>query len=1112
MIRHDNGTLAAPPSADDVADALEEYLEAAEAGTAPPREEFLARYPELAEQLDGCLAALRFIGRAADGPRSLAAGVTDVQAPEQTPGQLGDFRILREVGRGGMGVVYEAEQVSLGRRVALKVLPFAATMDPRQLQRFHNEARAAASLDHPHIVHVHAVGCERAVHFYAMQFIEGRTLAAVIADMRSAPGGPSGPQEQPTTAHVSGAVSPGADTAPRAAASTERAPRDRAYFRRVAEWGAQAAEALDHAHALGIVHRDVKPANLLVDGRGGLWVTDFGLAHVQSDARLTMTGDLVGTLRYMSPEQALAKRVVIDHRTDVYSLGATLYELLTLEPAFPGQDRQEVLRRIAFEEPRPIRRLEPSVPRELETIVHKALEKAPADRYATAQELAGDLRRFLGDLPIQARPPGWWQRAAKWSRRHKAAVRSAAAALLVVLAVVAAMAGWWLRDRAVREAATEKAVNDALRDAEDLQAQRDLPGAVAHVQRARAALAGGAATTELGHRVEERLKDLRLAVELEDIAVERMCQIRDSEARVHSAWARSDRRHAEAFRTLGIEVGTLPPEEAGRRLRQTTIAVELASALHEWSVAARALSPGDQVGWRWLLAVALATDADPERSAVRQGAAARDARQAAAQLASARLDQLSAATVTALSLALDVRQPATHEALLRSAQRRFPADYDLNLSLAMLLALRRPAKYEEALRFATSAVAVRPQTARAHFGLAGILTGANRLDEAAAEYRKAVELQPDLAEAHANLGHVLVGLNRLDEAVAACRKAVELEPGLTWGWLNLSQALGYQGRHAEAAAACRQAIKLSPNYAEAYDNLGNALAGQGRTKEAIAAHRKAVELDRNLFSPHYNLGRMLRDQGRLDDAVAEYKKAIKLKPDFAQGHCNLGLALQQKGRFAAALEELRLGHELGCKTPGWRHPSADWVRVAERLAELDRTLPAVLSGQASPGDANRRGMYAELCVRKHLYVAATRLYRETMRALPALAASPATGVRYNAACAAALAGCGKGEDAAGLTDAGRAALRKEALQWLRADLDAWRDLLAKDPDKTRPVVAAALRQWLDDADLAGVRGTNALAKLPEAERPAWQKLWADVADMLARSAAATTAANKAAAR
>jgi eukaryotic-like serine/threonine-protein kinase len=431
----DNGTLGAPPG-DSAARALEEYLAAAEAGTAPPPVEFLARYPELAEDLDACLEALRFISRAAAGPRSVAAGVGELP-PERAVGQLGDFRLIREVGRGGMGVVYEAEQVSLGRRVALKVLPFAATMDPRQLQRFHNEARAAASLDHPHIVHVHAVGCERAVHFYAMQFIEGQTLAAMIADLRQAAGQDTSSKAEPTTSHVRGPAA-AADTAQRATVSTERTPRDRAYLRRVAELGLQAAEALDHAHALAIVHRDIKPANLLVDGRGQLWVTDFGLAHMQSDARLTMTGDLVGTLRYMSPEQALAKRVVLDHRTDVYSLGATLYELLTLEPAFGGDDRQELLRQIAFEDPVRPRRLNRAIPAELETIVLKAMEKNPAERYATAKDLADDLHRFLADEPIQAQPAGVVKRLRKWGRRHLTLVWSAA----VIALVLSTSVGW----------------------------------------------------------------------------------------------------------------------------------------------------------------------------------------------------------------------------------------------------------------------------------------------------------------------------------------------------------------------------------------------------------------------------------------------------------------------------------------------------------------------------------------------------------------------------------------------------------------------------------------------------------------------------------------------
>src|SRR5205823_14119961 len=187
--------------------------------------------------------------------------------------------------------------------------------------------------------------------------------------------------------------------------STLASTHDRALFHTIARLGMQAAEAIDYSHELGVIHRDIKPANMLVDGRGKLWITDFGLVHCQSQAGLTMSGDLVGTLRYMSPEQALAKRVLVDHRTDIYSLGATLYELLTGEPVFAGNDRQELLRQIAFEEPRPPRRVNRAIPAELETIVLKALEKNPAERYGTAQELAQDLERYLKDEPIRARRP-----------------------------------------------------------------------------------------------------------------------------------------------------------------------------------------------------------------------------------------------------------------------------------------------------------------------------------------------------------------------------------------------------------------------------------------------------------------------------------------------------------------------------------------------------------------------------------------------------------------------------------------------------------------------------------------------------------------------------------
>jgi eukaryotic-like serine/threonine-protein kinase len=440
-----------------VGQVADEFLRRQRDGERPQVEEYVARYPQAADVLRPVLASLELLDLSQPGRAA---------APAEVAGTLGDYRILREVGRGGMGVVYEAEQISLGRRVALKVLPFASTLDAKQLQRFKNEAQAAAHLHHTSIVPVYATGCERGVHYYAMQYIEGQTLAAVIQELRAlrGPDGPAaaGPLASelasgrwaparrgaaalpPTSPCVPAPPSPEAPagdktTRPAAARSTERSATP-AYVRTVAHLGIQAAEALEHAHQLGVIHRDIKPANLLVDERGHLWITDFGLAHCQSQAGLTMTGDLVGTLRYMSPEQALAQRVSIDHRTDLYSLGATLYEQLTLEPAFGGRDRQELLRQIAFEDPVPPRRRDRAIPAELETIVLKALAKSPDERYATAQALADDLRCFLDDKPIRARRPSLWQRAAKWHRRHRTAVwvvgLCAAAAVLVALAAL----------------------------------------------------------------------------------------------------------------------------------------------------------------------------------------------------------------------------------------------------------------------------------------------------------------------------------------------------------------------------------------------------------------------------------------------------------------------------------------------------------------------------------------------------------------------------------------------------------------------------------------------------------------------------------------------------
>src|SRR5947209_624860 len=343
---------------------VEELIDAVHAGA--DVDGLIAAHPEHAETLRRLLPAARLL---ADLSRTGEhRGENASSAADDTTQPLGDFRLVREVGRGGMGIVYEAVQLSLGRRVALKVLPFAATMDPRQLTRFHNEAKAAASLRHQHIVHVYGVGCDRGVHYFAMEFVEGQTLAEVIhgrAGLRERPkdGMRSIAASNPRGAHAT----PLADTAPVAVLSTKVAGRDREFFRRAAELIADAADALEHAHSLGIVHRDVKPGNLLLDNGGKVYVSDFGVARFGPDAGLTISGDLLGTLRYMAPEQALARHGLADHRVDLYGLGCTLYELLTGDPAVDGTNKAEIVRRIAFEDPVAPRKLDKAIPAELET-------------------------------------------------------------------------------------------------------------------------------------------------------------------------------------------------------------------------------------------------------------------------------------------------------------------------------------------------------------------------------------------------------------------------------------------------------------------------------------------------------------------------------------------------------------------------------------------------------------------------------------------------------------------------------------------------------------------------------------------------------------------------
>jgi serine/threonine protein kinase len=455
-----------------VAEATDEFLDCIEGGERPDVEEFARRYPSIAAILRQLLPALH----AAKQSASSSNGGRAVAPPVAELGVLGDFRLVREIGRGGMGVVYEAEQISLVRRVALKVLPMAAALDPRQLQRFRLEAQAAAHLHHSHIVPIHSVGCEQGVYYYAMQFIEGRSLDEVIAQLR----GQARAASDSTMVPKNGAASaPRVDTLPQARGDelTAQSFKNPSYFLTVASLGVQIAEALEYAHGMGVVHRDIKPANLLLDVQGNVYIADFGLAQLRDTPGLTMTGDLVGTLRYMSPEQTRAQRGILDHRTDIYSLGATLYELVALKPAFDASDRAALLYQIAEQDPVRLRWRNSAVPVDLETIVLKAMAKEPERRYGTAKEMADDLRRFLEHRPVQARRPTLVERTAKWARRHRTVVAASLALLLLTaigLGVSTALIGhaWKTKAHALNQLAQEQKHTEEALQAEAAQRKR----------------------------------------------------------------------------------------------------------------------------------------------------------------------------------------------------------------------------------------------------------------------------------------------------------------------------------------------------------------------------------------------------------------------------------------------------------------------------------------------------------------------------------------------------------------------------------------------------------------------------------------------------------------
>jgi eukaryotic-like serine/threonine-protein kinase len=527
----------------------ESFLARYRAGERPSVDDYAARHPEVADQIRRLLPALVMVEQDLSIAPAAALRLTAAMPGESR--RLGDYRILGEIGRGGMGLVYEAEQISLGRHVALKVLPLQIAHDRQALARFRREAKAAAGLHHTNIVPVFEVGQDGDTAYYAMQFIRGQGLDQVIGELRrlrgpgrksadKEPGGPgsrhmtigagwnggagpaesgqsplgrmaeslltgrlnidgwesvsedtsivldstqarrSGPGEnlgsvardegpdistvRPALEGSTSAVLPGGTPVSMADSIGRRLP----FFRSVAQIGRQVAQGLAYAHARGVVHRDIKPSNLLLDTAGVVWITDFGLAKAEDDG-LTATGDILGTLRYMAPERL---RGAGDARADIYALGLTLYELLTLRSAFASSDRLELAERIRTDEPPRPRLLDDHIPRDLETIVLKAIEKEPASRYATADAMAEDLRRFLADEPILARQTSAAERYWRWTRRNPwiATMGGVLMAVLFAVTVVSTFAATYFRRLATSESLANQKSQDAQKEAEGAKA------------------------------------------------------------------------------------------------------------------------------------------------------------------------------------------------------------------------------------------------------------------------------------------------------------------------------------------------------------------------------------------------------------------------------------------------------------------------------------------------------------------------------------------------------------------------------------------------------------------------------------------------------------------
>jgi serine/threonine-protein kinase len=1022
------------------------------------------------------------------------APVTPPTFPTQGRGR---YTLMRLHAQGAIGQVWLAHDPDLGRDVALKELRTERQGHPQARARFLEEACITGQLQHPGIVPVHELArSQDGQPFYTMRMVGGRTLAEAIKEYH---------QKRQT----------------RQAGPLE--------LRALLGDFVAVCNAVAYAHSRGVLHRDLKPSNVVLGDFGEVVVLDWGLAKLLSEQRgvsppvaeadtwvsvsldgshdETVQGQVLGTPAYMAPEQAEGWLDQLGPATDVYGLGAILYEVLTGQPPFSGGPMHEVLRRVAREEPPRPRQHVPETPAALEAVCLKALARKPAQRYATARELATEVEQWLADEPVRAWREPWRLRVGRWVRRHQSLVAALAASLFVVVLLGGAGIAWLGREQERQRALAET----ALQRVATLQGERNWSEARFTLDQAEARLGGGG-SAELRRRMRQVRDDLELVARLDSVRLQRGNVVASQ-----FDHAGADTRFAAVFTEAGLGAVGDDEETVARRVADSAVREALVAALDDW-----ANSTQDRARRAWVLGVARRADPHPWRDRLRDPAVWEN-RAALARLAG----QVPAEALTAnLATAVgnQLRQAPEGLPLLRSAQERWPGDFWLNHCLGGVLATQ--GKAQQAEGFFRAALAVRPDNAIVHANLGVVLGMQSRPAEAEKQYRRALDIEPGYTNLYTNLGRVLGAQGKWAQAEKMFRLAVQVAPRDGIAHYNLALALYRQDRWTEAENECLQAIALRSKQAGFHQLLALALAKQGRHAEAEKHHREVVALEPRNAGAHNLLGCALGEQGKLGEAEKCFRQAIALNPRHAWAHTNLGEALQLRGQWAEAEKYHRRALALDPRNDSahanlgfvlqsqgkWAEAAASYQKalevqpnnalararlpLARRLGALEAKLPALREGAYRPTSNSERLDLALLCRTRRLYRASAGLYADAFAADAKQANDLEAGHRYLAACCAALAAAGQGEDAAALDSKEKARLRTQALGWLKADLALWRKQLDNGKPADRARVHARMKHWQKDNDLAGVRSQEALAGLPETERKEWGNLWAEVAALL----------------